>query len=232
MKGIMRLIIAILAFTCLSSSLTAEVGRLSARGEARLFAAPDQMKMSVGVVTESKAVQQALTQNSTAINDIMEVVRSLDLKDLQLQTSTFRIDPVWQTKPQNPTPDWRPTVISFRVTHLLEISTSDLSASGKLIDAVVNAGANDVSSLSFELKDPESVRSKAIALATSKAIDQAKVAAKAANITLGPVLSLNIDNAGISPPVLLRAMEAATAVTAGEIEISATVNVELEIQPH
>lgn len=228
----MRLIIAMIVFTCLSSSLAAEVAKLSARGEARISAAPDQMTMTVGVITENKAVQQALTQNSAAINDTIKAVKSLSLNNIKIQTSTFRIDPVWQPKPSNPTPDWRPTIISFRVTNLLEINTGDLQASGSLIDAVVNAGANNVSSLSFGLKEPEAIRLKAIDEATSKAIDQAKVAAKAAGITLGPVLNLTIDNAGIRPPIAFRAMEAATPIEAGEIEISATVNVEFEIQPH
>lgn len=228
----MKPIIAIIFFTFLSFSLQAETAKLSARGEARLSAPPDQMTITIGTVTENKVVQEALSQNSAAVNKIMDAVKSLNLKNVHIETSMFRIDPIWQTKPVNPTPDWKPMVISFRVTNLLDIRTSDLTAAGTVIDAAINAGANKVDALAFNLKDPEALRSKAIAMATAQAMEQAKVAANAANVTLGQVLNLTIDNAGIRPPLALRAMEASTPIEAGEIQVSATVNMDFEIRSH
>jgi len=132
----------------------------------------------------------------------------------------------------NPTPDWKPTVIAFRVTNTLEVQTDNLLIAGQLIDVVVSAGANQVDSLIFGLKDREAFRYKAIAEATVQAMSIAKTTANAANVTLGNVLNITVDNARVQPPIAFRAMKAATPITAGDVEVTAVVNMDYEIRAH
>ena len=228
----MKSLITLIMITLMSSQLYAETSQLSVQGKARISVPADQMTMTIGVVAEHKTANQALSQNSTDMKAVMKAIQSLDLKETTIETASFHIDPVWQPKPLNPTPDWKPTVIAFRVTNTLEVQTDNLLIAGQLIDVVVSAGANQVDSLIFGLKDQEAVRHKAIAEATAQAMSIAKTTANAANVTLGNVLNITVDNAKMQPPIAFRAMKAATPITAGDIDVTAVVNMDYAIRAH
>jgi uncharacterized protein YggE len=102
-----------------------------------------------------------------------------------------------------------------------------------VIDAAIGAGANRVANLTFELRDEESARLEAIAMAMAKAKREAEVVAGAAEQRLGPPLNITT-NSGMSRPRAMYAeravMDMAAAappppIEAGSLTISASVTV-------
>jgi len=228
----MKIFTTLITIVLISSSLVADTPQLSVRGEARLSVPADQIILVLGVVTENRMAKEALSKNNANMQAVLKALKGLGLKESDIQTSSFRIDPIWQTKPVSPTPDWTPTIIAFKVTNTIEVRSDQLSLAGKLIDTAIEAGANKVTTLTFGLKNPQSHRDEAIAKATAKAISDAQTIAKAANVTLGEVLNITLDNASLRPPIAFRAMQASVPIEAGDVEVTAMVNMEYEIQSH
>jgi uncharacterized protein YggE len=98
---------------------------------------------------------------------------------------------------------------------------------------VIAAGANRVTNLSFELRDPESARLEALKIAVGRARAEAEVLATAAGQRLG--VPTNISSSSHFQPVQYRmrdqaemAMAAApppTPIEAGMLTIIANVNI-------
>jgi len=228
----MKTFLTLIMMTLVTTPLLAETPQLSVQGEARLSVPADQMIMTIGVITENKMANVALSQNNATIDKVLNAIKTLNLTDSKIETATFRIDPVWQPTPMSPTPDWTPSIIAFRVTNTLTVQTNDLLMAGNLIDATIGAGANKIGSLVFGLKDPNAARSKAIAEATAQAISHAKTVASASNVTLSQVMSISVDRAGIRPPIAFRAIQAETSVEAGDVDVTAAVTIDYAIESH
>lgn len=202
---------------------------LKARGSANLKVPADRLTLTIGVITEHQRASEALQKNSDSMNKIMEALKSTGLSQSQMQTSSFRIDPIWQTEPANPTPNWKPEIIAFKVTHNLDIETVAIRKAGGLIDAAFEAGASRAASLTFDLKDSARYRRQAITEATENAIKDAKAAANAAQVVLGDVIAITLDDTFSDTPRPFMAMRANTPIEPGDIDITAGVTVEYEI---
>ena len=97
-----------------------------------------------------------------------------------------------------------------------------------MLQALLEAGANDFSGLSFGLQDPRPVEDEARRAAIADARAKAELYAEAAGVTLGPIRS--ITEGGMSGPMPMDApmmLEARSAmpVAAGETMVRANVQV-------
>jgi len=133
-------------------------------------------------------------------------------------------------KPSTPSPARpAPQTRSYLVTNIVSVETSRVNAVGALLDAALEAGANEVRGVSFSVARPDSARRAALALAVTQARGDAEVAARAAGGRLGALLELVASELGMPGP---RPMFSARAVAAestpievGEETIQAAVTV-------
>ncbi|NGX57930.1 MAG: 26 kDa periplasmic immunogenic protein [Chlamydiae bacterium] len=211
-----------------------DVPQLSVRGEARIRRPADQLTLNLGVLTEDKTAEKALSENNTAMQSVMDALKNAGLSPSEYQTATFNIRPILTPRPQNPPPEWYPTVIGFRVTNNLTVRTEKLNLAGSLIDAAIKAGANTVDSVSFSLKDYPTHRADAITQATSQAIADAETLAEAANIQLDKVLNISLDDAVIRPKsyMAFRTMDVSASIEPGDVDVTATVTIDYQIRSH
>ncbi|NIA19773.1 MAG: DUF541 domain-containing protein, partial [Xanthomonadaceae bacterium] len=70
---------------------------------------------------------------------------------------------------------------------------------GKIIESCTRAGANTVNSIIFNLTTPQMYRVQAIMTATTNARADADALASAAELNLGQVLNISLDNAAATP---------------------------------
>ncbi|MCB1112200.1 MAG: SIMPL domain-containing protein [Chlamydiales bacterium] len=205
-------------------------------GRAAIYQPADELLLTVGVVTEADDAQSALTKNNTLMESVIAALQQTGLTTDEYQTGRFSIQPTYTPQPRNPPPDWQAKINGYRVTNSLNIKTGKLSMAGTLIDAANKAGANSIDQISFGLKNAESKRSEAISAATANAIKDAQTLAEAANIKLGNIQRINLDNAQVPTPQMkgnmlyaARSMDVATPISSGDVEISATVSIVYEI---
>lgn len=181
-----------------------DIPLLSVRGIAQLNVAADQMEVDISVVSEASSVDSALENNSASMRAVISALQSLGFDKEEYRSGQFRIQPVWSSRPRNPTADWRPEIVAYTVSSPLHIKSKKKDLLGVLIGKLVEAGANQIDAVRFSLSEPRLYREEAIEQAAENAIEDALTLARATGVKLVEVHHLTIDDASVSP-VQLRA---------------------------
>ncbi len=203
-----------------------EPGRITVTGRAEATAVPDVATMSIGVETEAKTPGEALADNALRMTAVMGKLKSAGIPDKDMRTSQLGIWPVYAERQQP-----RKTV-GYRASNQLTVTIRDIDRLGAILDDAVADGANSVNGPTFSIDDPEPLFIAARAAAVKDAIAKAERYAGAADVELGPVIS--IDEAGGGGPVFGRqmraeSMAASTPIAPGETTIAASVTMTFAI---
>ena len=214
---------------------------LSISAEGKVTRAPDLATFSAGVVSQGKTASEAMTANAADMTRVIAALKKAGVADKDIQTSNLSLSPVYQ--PQRNLPDGtvepaQPRIIGYQTNNTVSVRQRKLADMGKVIDALVTAGANQVNGPGFELDDPEPAQDEARTAAMKKARARAELYARAAGLKVGRILSIS-ESGGWSPPqpVMYRmaAMDSApapsTPVQAGELQMTANVSVQFELVP-
>jgi hypothetical protein len=227
----MTLRIAVAALACLPALLPAQTRRpfVRATGEGVVSFKPDQMKLSIGVTTQADTAQQAADDNATRSTVLIAAVQKLLGSSGDLRTISYSVTPVYKY----PSGGGQPTLVGFTASNQIEITTSDMSIAGRLIDVSVSAGATTIGSIRFGLKDAEPARAVALKLATQKARSNAEAIASGLAAKIGAINYVAESTAAAITSLDRTAVGAAastpTPVETGTVEIRATVVLEAEL---
>jgi uncharacterized protein YggE len=107
---------------------------------------------------------------------------------------------------------------------------------GKVLDALVQVGSNQISGISFGIDDPTGVLNQARSRAIADAKMRAQLYAQAAGVRVGKVLTIRESSVPMPRPQNLalgfaaEARSAAVPVATGEQELSASVTVVFELE--
>ena len=226
----------VLIFLCIAAAtpLLAEdpTPSLSVRGHAVISQPADQLSINLGVVSQGKNAKDALTDNSTQMNRLIQALESSGLKKGDYQTGRFSIRPLYSQRPRNAEPDWSPEIVGFEVRNTLEVNTDQIDQAGSLIDSAAKAGANSIDSIQFQVSNPQQYRDALIQAATKNAIEDAESLSRAAGVTLVKITAISIDDPQLAAPrqFMMKTMAAEnTPIVAGDVEMSASVTVVYEI---
>ncbi|MDX2168304.1 MAG: SIMPL domain-containing protein [Deltaproteobacteria bacterium] len=233
--GIPRTLIALLAFA--SPVLAADPPSprtLSVSGEGRAQAAPDLAVVSFAVETTAPTAGAAVTDNAKKSTALAEAVKAkLGPRD-KVYTTQYSLMPRYEQQERNLGGQVVPRIIGYVASNAVRVELRDVRNVGALIDAATGAGANRVDSLEFTLEERAAAQSEALKLAGADAKRQAEAAAAALGVSLGKVLTANTGSAPIIMPKQMARMamaaDVATPVEAGDVTVSATLQVTYEIQ--
>jgi uncharacterized protein len=200
---------------------------LTVAGLGTAKAAPDEASFSTGVVAQAPTARAALAANSQAMNAVIASLKKQGVPDKAIQTSNLALNPQYQTCKPNVTCPQK--IVGYEVSNTVAV-TVGLDKAGTVLDALVSAGANQIGGISFSIHDPKPLLAEARAGAVKDAVDKATLFAKAAGVTLGPIMS--IDEGGSNAPrpmfksMMVRANDiGALPVAGGEESVSASVSI-------
>src|SRR6478672_7316735 len=231
-----RVTILLLASCCLAVAAqdsAAKVHFVRASGEATVRAKPDRAQISIGVVTQAPTAQAASAQNATQTAAVLDAVkRGLDSSG-EIKTSGYSISPQYQYTNGRP-----PKITGYQASNTVLTTVNDLSLTGKVIDAANEAGANEITGISFSLRDDNAIRAQALAEAALKARSAAEAIAKALNVQITAVLEADTTEAPIVRPMNKgfammaegAAPRAPTPIEPGDLDVHASVTVTFEVQ--
>jgi uncharacterized protein YggE len=220
------------AILVISGALTPEIvwpqapaapPQIVATGTGEASISPDRATVFVGVQTRAPTVAPAAAENARRQRAIIDTLRALGLGSDQLATLNYSVSPEMQYAPNQ-----APKVTGYVVRNTVRASLRRIEDVGKVIDAALAKGANEISSLQFTSSKADSVRRIAMAEAVASAHADAEAIARAAGGTLGQLLEATTS----APPrpfqemALGRARIAAgapTPIEPGEQTISVTV---------
>jgi len=225
---------AILAAVFATALLTAPAraddfpSAVTVSGEATISAAPDLAHIDAGVANDAKTAKEASDANNAAMGKVLLALKGAGIAEKDYQTSRLSLQPQYgQNKSTGASP-----VVGFRASNRVTVKIRDVTKVAGVIDALVNAGANDIGNISFEVTQASKLLDDAREQAVADARRKAEVYAKATGVTLGAPLSVS---EGGAPVPLFKArmaapMAAPAAVAPGEETLSVTVNVSWAIK--
>lgn len=203
---------------------------ISVSGQGRVSAPPDMATIQTGVVTEAETAADALAANNAAMEKLMDVLSEHHVARKDIQTSQFSVSPVYRHDPKRQRP---PEVVGYRVQNQVRVHVRNLPELGRVLDALVKAGSNQVSGVSFGVDDPTGILNQARSRAVADARSRAGVYAQAAGVEVGRVRTISEQTPGTPRPMEFRmaaAEGAGVPVATGELEFTASVHVVFELK--
>ncbi|MGJ8544929.1 MAG: SIMPL domain-containing protein [Sulfitobacter sp.] len=201
-------------------------------GEGVASAAPDMASISLGVTHQAGTAKQAMTQTAEAVAGILSGLRERGIKNEDLQTSRFYLNPVWQ---EGDVPGNAPREITGYVAgNSVSVTVRELTTLGAVIDAAVDLGGNDFNGLQFGLRDDSEAMAQARKAAVQDAMAKAAQLAEASGMRLGAVLRMTEESYGNAPMMaeFARGKAMNDAIAPGELELRARVTMVFEIRPN
>ena len=199
---------------------------ISAVGEATVTLKPDQATIEIAVVTQSTNAGAAAAQNSKQTDAVLEDLRKVLGSAGEIKTNGYSLTPNYQyAKLGEPG-----TIVGYTANNVVQVTSNDLSLLGKLIDAATQSGANRIQNLQFKLKNDRSARAQALREAATQARVQAEAIAAGLGVKLVRVLSADGGAAPGRPVRMFAAATPATPVETGNINVTASVTLRMEVQ--
>ena len=205
--------------------------RIYVTGSATVKANPDIAQAQLGVQTFADSASQAVAANNTRSAAVQAAMLAQGIAAKDLQTTGFNVYPQI-----NYDKNTAGVVVGYWANNTLEVKIRNLAKVGEVLQAGIDAGANNVSGLYFALEYPDSLLQEARIQAVADARKRAEALVGAAGAKLGKVLSIR-ETSPWYGPVMGRADFAkdssgapAVPVQAGELEVTGQVEVVFEIE--
>lgn len=201
---------------------------LSLTAQAQVQVEPDFASVSSGVVTRADSARDALAENSRIMERVFSALRSAGISREDMQTSQLSVSPVYSER-RNNQPYVR-EIIGYEARNTVSARVEDIDRLGRVIDAMAEAGANNINGVSFGASDTDAAMDEARRTAVANLLARANLYADAAGFELCGIRHMS-EGGGMSPmPVMeMRAMandSFATPVAAGQLTLTASVNAE------
>ena len=225
------LILALLIFGFNSTASAEErIPVISVNGEGVVEVAPDRATISLGVVTRDKNAAKVQADNSKIASDIIKAVTALGIDKKNIRTGNYSFHQYFRNDNNRRIAD------GYEANNSVTVIVDDLNLVGKVIDAALVNGANNVDSLEFGVRNKSNLQNDAIRLAVRDARAKAEVVAAELGKNIIGVLNISVNSGYISAPrankmmMDMAAIESVeTPVESGTLSCSASVHVEFEI---
>jgi len=169
--------VVLIAFLVLPSfaQYVASQNTVDVSGDAVVKVVPDRVRLSLGVETRNKDLENATVQNDAIVRRVLEVGRKFQVAADDMQTDYVHADLAYDEHDN--------TLVSYySVSKGVDIYLRDVSKFEPLLKAVLQAGANHVYEVEFSTSQLRKYRDQARALAVKAAIEKANDMAVAAGL--------------------------------------------------
>ena len=235
MKIFRFLVLAALALSLVSLPHLTEAADAPARpilsvdGSGQASATPDEATVAIGVTTHAGDAARAQNDNAWTSGQIQKAMQGLGIADKDMQTRNYSFRPTYreETNHQN-------EINGYTVDNTILVRVHDVQKTGKVIDAALKSGANEISSLDFSASNTEGVRREALEQAIADARDKANIIARGLGKRIVGIQNVSESTGSIGPRhfnggyMVMAAMGKAadTAIQPGSLSLSATVHID------
>lgn len=172
-------------------------------GTAIVRSQPDEAVVSIGVQTQGRTAKEALRDNAAKMSKVIDALVRSGVRKEDIATTYINLYPGYDSSGQ--------VLSSYTATNQVDVTVTDLSKLGDVIDGAVGAGANLSNGVTFKLSDQNNGRNNALALAIQDARSRAEALAAAAGAHLGQVVSVQQTSSSLTPPIFDSGKEAGVA---------------------
>lgn len=224
---------ALLVFSVAGTNLAAaaEPNTIAVNGMAEQEVAPDMAYIDVGINVRADDAETARTQEAQIASQIRRALLGLAITDNDLQNTSYYLYQEYKVDRNGVR-----TADKYVLDSSIKVTVKDLDKLSQVIDNVVEAGATNISNITYALSTQNIIQRQLLATAVENARDKAAVVANAGSRTLGNMLSADINSFDGGTIVAYGANKlrsttnlaedgAATKLSPGKIKLNARVQV-------
>jgi uncharacterized protein YggE len=199
---------------------------LQVTGEGTVTASPDQAILFLAVQTQATSATQATGDNAILMSKVIDALVGVGISKDSIETLSYSLTPIYENKPDQTTP---PRVVGYIARNAIQVTVTDFSSVGKLLDAAITAGVNEVQGVEFALSSRAlaTLQRQAMQLAVQDADAQAKAMASTLGVNLVGPISVS-PGYSYQPRFDKISLSAQTPIQPATLQITATVQVTYE----
>src|SRR5436305_4804102 len=201
---------------------------ISATGE--VTRVPDIAIISAGVVSRSPTATGALQDAADRMQRVLAALKRAGVENRDVQTSNISLNPEYRYVENQP-----PQLTGYTASNQLTIRFRDIRNSGKILDALVSQGANQINGPSLTIDKPEAALDEARARAVAAGRARAELYARSLGMRIVRVVSVS-ESGGYAPPPPMPmyaraeiAQAADTKIVPGEQKLQVTLAMTFEL---
>jgi len=202
---------------------------ISATGE--VTRVPDLANISAGVVSRAATATAALQETADKMDRVIAALKRAGVADRDIQTSSVNLNPEYRY-PENQAPQ----LVGYSASNQVTIRFRDIRNSGKILDALVKEGANQISGPNMTIEHPEAALDEARAQAVAAGRARAELYARALGMRVVRVVSISESGGYYAPPppppapMAMAAERSYTKIEPGEQKLQVTLAMVFELQ--
>jgi uncharacterized protein YggE len=204
--------------------------RLDINATGEVTRVPDVAIITAGVVSRSATATGALQDTAGRMQRVLGALKRAGVGDRDIQTSNVNLNPEYRY-PENQSPQ----LVGYTASNNVTIRFRDIQSSGKILDALVAQGANQINGPSLTVDKPEAAldeaRGKAIAIGRARA----ELYAHSIGMRVARLVAVNESGGYAAPPPMpmyARAdmAQAKTVIEPGEQKLQVGLAMTFELQ--
>ena len=200
---------------------------LSVDGRGTANTEPDMATVAVGITTYATDAGKAQNDNAWVAGEIQKAIAQLGIADKDIQTRNYSFRPTYRQDKGHEN-----EINGYTVDNTVIVTVRDVKLTGKVIDAALSHGANEISSLDFSASNTQGVRKEALRSAVNDARDKANVIASALGKKIVGVQNVSESTGYLETRrfagnmMLAMAKDVETPVAPGSLSLSANVHID------
>lgn len=205
--------------------------RLDINATGEVTRVPDVAVISAGVVTRAATAGSAIQDNAARMERVIAALKAAGVGDRDIQTSSINLNPEYRYDQNQP-----PKLVGYTVSNTVNVRFRDIRNSGKILDALVAQGANQINGPTLTIDKPESALDEARMNAIANGRARAELYARAMGKRVARVVSVSESNSSypVPPPMPVmmeaRAQAADTKIVPGDQKVQVSVSMVFDLQ--
>ena len=200
--------------------------RLDVEAAADVTRVPDIAIISAGVVARSASATGALQDSASRMDRVRAALKRAGINKSDIQTGNVSLNPEYRY-PQNEAPQ----LVGYTATNIVNIRFRNIGTSGRILDALVAEGANQINGPTLSVEKPEEALDEARAKAVAIGKARAELYAHTLGMRVGRLVSVSESGGGAPPPMPAMAFaKAETRIEPGDLKLGVSLHLIFELQ--
>jgi uncharacterized protein YggE len=205
--------------------------RLDINATGEVTRVPDLAVINAGVVTRSKTATGALQDAADRMQKVLAALKHAGIDDRDIQTSSVTLNAEYRYPENQP-----PQLTGYTASNQLTIKFHDIRSSGKILDALVAQGVNQINGPAMTIEHPEAALDEARGKAVAAGRARADLYARSLGLRVARVVAVSESGGYYAPPpapppvMMARAQSADTSIEPGEQKLQVSVAMTFELQ--
>ena len=168
--------------------------RLDINSTGEVTRVPDLATISAGVVSHASTATSAIQQTAARMARVREALRRAGIADRDIQTSNVSLNPDYVYANNQP-----PKLSGYNASNQLTVRFRDIANTGKILDALVGEGANQINGPNLSVEHPEAALDAARAKAVAAGRARADLYARSLGMRVVRIVAVS-ESGGYAPP--------------------------------